>query len=50
VANKAGAYKGRKPSVAAAKVTAMNAEGDGPSAVAKILGINRMSVHRVLTA
>jgi DNA invertase Pin-like site-specific DNA recombinase len=43
-----GIYKGRKPSVPVAKVKAMHAEGHGSSAIAKALGISRMSVHRVL--
>ena len=41
-------YKGRKPSVPVAKVKAMRDEGHGPSAIAKALGISRMSVHRAL--
>jgi DNA invertase Pin-like site-specific DNA recombinase len=44
-----GVYKGRRPSVPVAKVKAMRDEGHGPSAIAKALGISRMSVHRVLT-
>jgi DNA-binding transcriptional regulator LsrR (DeoR family) len=28
----------------------MKAKGEGPSAIAKALGISRMSVHRVLAA
>ncbi len=47
-AKKAGVYKGRKPSVPVAKVKAMHQEGHGPSAIAKALGISRMSVHRAL--
>ena len=48
-AKKAGVYKGRKPSVPVAKVRGMQAEGHGPSAIAKALGIRRMSVHRALS-
>ena len=44
-----GVYKGRRPSVPVAKVKAMRDEGHGPSAIAKALGISRMSVHRVLS-
>jgi DNA invertase Pin-like site-specific DNA recombinase len=44
-----GVYKGRKPSVPVAKVKAMREEGHGPSAIAKALGISRMSVHRILS-
>ena len=44
-----GIYKGRKPSVPVAKVKAMHTERHGASAIAKALGISRMSVHRVLT-
>ena len=48
-AKQAGVYKGRKPSVPVARVREMRAAGHGPSAIAKALGISRMSVHRVLT-
>jgi DNA invertase Pin-like site-specific DNA recombinase len=48
-AKKAGVYKGRKPSVPVTTIKAMHDEGHGPTAVAKALGISRMSVHRVLT-
>jgi DNA invertase Pin-like site-specific DNA recombinase len=44
-----GIYRGRKPSLPVDKVRAMHAAGQGPSAIAKALGISRMSVHRVLT-
>jgi DNA invertase Pin-like site-specific DNA recombinase len=44
-----GVYKGRTPSVPVEKVRAMRANGDGPTTIAKALGISRMSVHRVLS-
>ena len=47
-AKKAGVYRGRKPSVPVEKVREMHAAGHGPSAIAKALGISRMSVHRAL--
>ncbi len=47
-ARKAGVYKGRKPSVPVERVRELLASGQGPSAIAKALGISRMSVHRAL--
>ena len=44
-----GVYKGRRPAVPVAKVKAMHKEGHGPGAIAKALGISRMSVHRAIT-
>jgi DNA invertase Pin-like site-specific DNA recombinase len=44
-----GIYRGRKPSIPAEKVRQMRDAGHGPSAIAKVPGISRMSVHRVLT-
>jgi DNA invertase Pin-like site-specific DNA recombinase len=44
-----GVYKGRKPSIDPAEVRRLReAEGLGPSAIAKRLGIGRASVYRVL--
>ena len=43
-----GVYKGRRPSIEAAQVRALKAEGLGASAIAKRLGIGRASVYRVL--
>src|SRR5829696_5793998 len=44
-----GVYKGRKPSIDAAEVRRLReAEGLGPSAIARRLGIGRTSVYRVL--
>jgi DNA invertase Pin-like site-specific DNA recombinase len=48
-AKKKGVYKGRKPSVPVAKAREMREAGQGPTAIAKTLGISRMSVHRALT-
>ncbi|MHB2205666.1 recombinase family protein [Methylobacterium sp. CM6257] len=49
-AKAAGVYagKGRPASVPATKVKELQEQGLGPSAIAKALGISRMSVHRVL--
>src|SRR5919202_702302 len=44
-----GVYKGRKPSIDPAEVRRLReAEGLGPSAIARRLGIGRTSVYRVL--
>ena len=46
-----GVYKGRKPSIDPAEVRRLReAEGLGPSAIARRLGIGRTSVYRVLGA
>jgi DNA invertase Pin-like site-specific DNA recombinase len=46
-----GVYKGRKPSIDPAEVRQLReAEGLGPSAIARRLGIGRASVYRVLGA
>ena len=44
-----GVYKGRKPSVPVATVREMREAGQGPTAIAKALGISRMSVHRAIS-
>ena len=41
-------YRGRKLSVPVERVREMRAAGHGPTAIAKALGISRMSVHRVV--
>jgi DNA invertase Pin-like site-specific DNA recombinase len=46
----AGVYRGRKPSVDAARVRQLKAEGLGPSKIAEELGIGRASVYRALAA
>jgi DNA invertase Pin-like site-specific DNA recombinase len=43
-----GKYKGRKPSVDVAQVRALKAEGVGPTAIARRLGVARASVYRAL--
>lgn len=43
-----GVYKGRPPSIDADQVKRLRAEGLGPAAIAKQLGIGRASVYRVL--
>ena len=46
-----GVYKGRKPSIDPAEVRRLReAEGLGPAAIARRLGIGRASVYRVLGA
>jgi len=47
-AKEAGVYKGRKPSVDAAKVRELREAGMNPSAIAKELGVGRTSVWRAL--
>lgn len=44
-----GVYKGRKPSINAASVRDLKAQGVGPSEIAKRLNIGRASVYRVLS-
>jgi hypothetical protein len=43
-----GKYKGRPPSIDAAKVRTMKAEGQGASEIAKALKIGRASVYRLM--
>src|SRR5271156_7189813 len=45
-----GIYKGRKPSIDAAQISALRADGLGPTEIAKRLGVARVSVYRVLEA
>ena len=47
-AKEAGVYKGRPASIDAAQVRALQAQGLGPTKIAKKLGIGRASVYRVL--
>src|SRR5689334_14265099 len=44
-----GVYKGRKPSIDAAQVRALAAEGLGGTEIARRLGIGRASVYRMLS-
>jgi DNA invertase Pin-like site-specific DNA recombinase len=46
-AKAAGKYLGRKASIDPAQIAALKAEGHGPSAIARKLGIGRASVYRV---
>ena len=45
-----GRYKGRKPTAKAKRgdVLALKAQGIGPSAIARTLGIGRASVYRII--
>lgn len=47
-AKERGVYKGRKPSVDVEKVKELKAEGLRASAIAKQMGIGRVSVYRAL--
>lgn len=51
-AKAAGVYagKGRPVSVPTEKIVNLKAQGLGPSAIAKALGVSRMSIHRVLNS
>jgi DNA invertase Pin-like site-specific DNA recombinase len=44
-----GVYKGRKPSIPVERVRECGPLDMGPTAIAKALGISRMSAHRALT-
>jgi len=45
-----GKYQGRKATISPAEVASLKAEGLGPAAIAKRLGVARSSVYRVLEA
>ncbi len=49
-AKEAGIYKGGRRRIDPEKVKALKAEGKGPTAIARALGVSRMQVHRILTA
>ena len=48
-AKAAGVYKGRPPSIEAARVRELKAQGLGASEIAKALGIGRASVYRLMS-
>lgn len=43
-----GVYKGRKPSIDAQRIRALMDEGKGPTEIARLMGIGRASVYRVM--
>lgn len=47
-AKKAGVYTGGKPRIDRTEVAKLMANGSGPAAVARALGVSRMSVYRIL--
>jgi DNA invertase Pin-like site-specific DNA recombinase len=47
-AKKAGVYTGGKPRIDRARLQTLVSEGLGPAAVARTLGVSRMSVYRIL--
>ena len=48
-AKKAGVYTGGKARIDRERVVALTAAGNGPAAVARSLGVSRMSVYRILS-
>jgi DNA invertase Pin-like site-specific DNA recombinase len=46
-AKERGVYKGRRPSIGPEAIAALKAEGLGPTAIARRLGIGRASVYRL---
>lgn len=47
-AKERGVYRGRKPTVDAARIRALRASGLGPTAIAREMGISRITVYRAL--
>ena len=47
-AKSAGVYTGGKPRIDRGKVQDLRAEGHGPAAIARALGVSRMSVYRIM--
>lgn len=47
-AKEEGVYKGRKPSIDAERIRALMEEGKGASEIARLMGIGRASVYRVM--
>ena len=43
-----GAYEGRRPTIQPEAIRALRAEGQGPTEIARALGISLMSVYRAL--
>ena len=48
-AKKAGVYTGGRPRIDRERVAALTAAGNGPAAVARSLGVSRMSVYRIMS-
>ena len=46
-AKKLGVYTGGKPRISRAEVAALIKGGNGPAAIARTLGVSRMSVYRI---
>jgi DNA invertase Pin-like site-specific DNA recombinase len=47
-AKKAGVYTGGKPRIDRKRVAERIKAGDGPASIARLLGISRMSVYRIM--
>ena len=47
-AKKAGVYTGGKPRISRAQVAGLLKGGNGPAAIARSLGVSRMSVYRIM--
>jgi len=44
-----GRYKGRKATIDGCRIKSLSAEGRGPSEIARLIGVSRMSVYRALS-
>jgi len=49
-AKERGVYRGRKPVIDHARIRAMHAAGERPTAIARAMGISRITVYRALEA